>query len=479
MALVVREVVGRMNLQQTASAPDQSPSKVETSAPSPSTPSENDGLFRTAEDAIKAAQVAQKNLVQATLARRRILIEAMRNAALEKAEELGALAVSETGLGRAEDKVQKIILAAQKTPGLEDVEPTAYTGDHGFTLVERAPYGVIGAITPSTNPASTIVNNGIAMIAAGNAVVFNPHPAAKRVSRMTIEILHRAIVREGGPAHTLSMVADPTKATGEILMHHPDVRILVVTGGPVIVGLAMKCEKRVIAAGPGNPPVVVDETADIERAAKDIVDGASFDNGVLCTAEKEVFVVEVVADQLLHAMKEHGAIQITLAQVNELMEKISIKSCSNESIASKEYVGKDVGFVLKAIGVQAPAGTRLAIVEVDKNHPLVHMEQLMPILPVVRVATVEEGIQEAYRAEAGNFHTAVMHSKKIDNLSNMAKTINTTLFVKNAPSYAGLGMMGEGFTSFTLASPTGEGVTSPISFTRQRRCVLKDYFRIV
>ncbi|MHB8065561.1 MAG: aldehyde dehydrogenase family protein, partial [Ruminiclostridium sp.] len=438
-----------------------------------------DGVFNSMEAAIEAAYIGQQELIQLSIEKRKTFISAMRETIIKNADEIAKMAVLETKLGKIADKVNKNILAAKKTPGVEDIEPKAFTGDNGFTLVERAPYGVIGAITPSTNPSETVICNSIGMIAAGNSVVFNCHPGAKNVTKYTIQLLNRAITQAGGPANLLNAVDEPTIETGKILMQHPKIRVLVVTGGPEIVRIAMNSGKKVIGAGPGNPPVVVDETADIKQAAKDIVEGAAFDNNVLCIAEKEVFVVDKVADKLIESMQKNGAYLLSSSQLDKLMPFISAKNSKSELMPNKDFVGRDIGVILSSIGIKVPESIVLAIAEVPKQHPLVAMEQLMPVLPIVRVKDVDEGIQEAYKAENGCFHTAMMHSTNVQNLSKMAKKMNTSIFVKNAPSYAGLGMLGEGYTTFTIASPTGEGLTSPFSFTRQRRCVLKDQFRIV
>lgn len=437
------------------------------------------GVFASMDGAIKAAKAAQQKLSSMCLERRKTIINAMRNAAKDNVDILAKMAVEETGMGRVKDKTHKNLLAATKTPGVEDLTPLAYTGDHGFTLVERAPYGVIGAITPSTNPSETVICNGIGMIAAGNSVVFNPHPSARKVTQHTIRLLNKAIVEAGGPENLLATVSDSTVQTGIILMGHPEIRLLVVTGGPEIVKIAMKSGKKVIAAGPGNPPVVVDETADIEKAAKDIVDGASFDNNLLCIAEKEVFVVDIAAEQLKRAMMRHGAYELNRSQIEKLMDIITMKKEGGVLTVNKKFVGKDAKLILSQINLEVGDEIRLVIAEVEEDHPLVYLEQLMPVLPIVRVRNVDHAINLALKAEQGNGHTAIMHSRNIENLSRMAREINTTIFVKNGPSYAGLGMFGEGFSSFTIASPTGEGITSPVTFTRQRRCVLKDQFRIV
>lgn len=441
--------------------------------------SSQDGVFTDIGQAILSAKTAQSKLSALSVEKRKEMIRAMRKAIFANLRQLAELAVEETGMGRVADKIEKNRLAASKTPGVEDLSPIAYTGDHGFTLVEKAPYGVIGAITPSTNPSETVICNAIGMIAAGNAVVFNPHPAAKRVTQLAIKLLNTAIVSAGGPENLLTTVENSTAQTGMVLMEHPDIRLMVVTGGPEIVRIAMKSGKKVIAAGPGNPPVVVDETADIENAAKSIVDGASFDNNLLCIAEKEVFVVDIAAGQLKKAMLANGAYELNRSQLEKLMTLITIKRDGHELSMNKKFVGKDIQFILKQIEVDVSDSIRLAIVEVEESHPLVNLEQLMPVLPIVRAKDVNEAIRMAVAAEQRCGHTAMMYSKNIDNLSKMAKAVNTTIFVKNGPSYAGLGMLGEGFTTFTIASPTGEGLTSASTFTRQRRCVLKDQFRIV
>lgn len=436
------------------------------------------GVFATVEEAVQAAKLAESKLGTISLTTRKQMIQKMREFSLNHAEELAELAVRETGLGRVQDKVAKNRLAAEKTPGIEDLISHTYSGDDGLTLVEYAPIGLIGSITPTTNPAATIINNSISMIAAGNVVVFNPHPSAKIVSLRTMQLLNQAIIAAGGPANMLTAVADPTLETSQQVMQHPDIRALVVTGGGAVVKAAMSVGKKVIAAGPGNPPVVVDETANLSKAAQDIVFGASFDNNVLCTAEKEVFVVDKVASALKGEMIKHGAIELKGFQLEKLL-KVIMTEHNGKSIPNRDFVGKDATVLLEAAGIKAGADTRLIIAETSFDHPLVMTEMLMPVLPIVRVADVEQAIQLAVQAEKGNRHTAIMHSQNVENLSKMAREIQATIFVKNGPSVAGLGYNGEGFTTLTIAGPTGEGLTSAKTFTRQRRCVLVGGLRIV
>ncbi|MEE9573998.1 MAG: aldehyde dehydrogenase family protein [Candidatus Neomarinimicrobiota bacterium] len=446
-----------------------------------STPSLGLGVFADINGATEAAKKAQLELMELSLKLRNRIIRSIRIKMLEHAEDLAQRAVEETGLGRVEDKIIKNKLVTEKTPGTEVLEPKVRTGDCGLTLMELAPYGVIGAITPVTNPTSTIICNSIGMIAAGNAVVFNVHPSAKNISIYNVELLNQAIIDAGGPPNLVTTVANPTIESAQELMQHPNVNLLVVTGGAGVVKAAMSSVKRAICAGPGNPPVVVDETADIEKAAKKIVQGSSMDNNIICVVEKEVFVVESVADQLIAAFERYNAIVLKSHEIEQL-EKVIFKETNGQrkpGIINPAYIGKNIRDILMKIGKKVEDNVRLAIAPVDVGHPLIWTEQMLPVLPVTRVPNVNQAIELAKEAEHGFRHTAMMYSKNLDNLSRMARVMNCSIFVKNGPSYAGLGHGGEGFTSFTIASPTGEGMTNPRSFTRERRCVLVDHFRIV
>jgi aldehyde dehydrogenase len=436
--------------------------------------SKRPGVFDDLDSATHAATRAQEQWVRLPQDTRERVIEAMRACTREHVEALATMAVAETKLGNVADKVKKNLLCANKTPGMEMLRAQAFTGDHGLMLMERAPFGVIGAITPSTNATETIINNGVAMVAGGNAVVFNVHPSAKGVATFFVAKLNEAMVAAGGPQNLLCALANPTIESAGALMKHPAIRLIVVTGGPAVVKAAMNSGKRAIAAGPGNPPAVVDETAHLARAAKDIVDGASLDNNIVCIVEKEVFAVASIADALKAEMAKHGAFEVPSSAINRL-EKLVV----DDGHPARDWVGKDAVKIAQAAGLSPPAGTRLLFAEVDPTHPFVQAELLMPVIGFSRLKSVEDCIAAAVQAEHGFGHTATMHSTNIDVLSAMAKVINTSIFVKNGPSYAGLGMKGEGYTSFTIASPTGEGLTTPISFTRERRCTLKDSFRII
>lgn len=439
------------------------------------------GIFPDMNAAVAAAATAQRELAELPLDTRKAMIEAMRRVIVWNNRELSTQAVEETGLGNVHDKQIKNLLAAMKTPGVEDVEPMAFTDEHGLTLTERAPWGVLGAITPVTNPIATITCNGIGMIAAGNSVVFNVHPNAKGISCRLIHMFNEAIVSEGGPRNLLCAVGNPTLETAAELMKHRGIAMLVVTGGPGVVAAAMASGKKAICAGPGNPPCVVDETAEIVKAGRDIVNGASFDHNVVCICEKEVLAVASIADRLKSEMQKNGAFELNQGQIDAVTKLVIAVpgGPDREGAPNKAFVGKSPAFIAKAAGFEVPPGTRLLLMEVGREHPLVWTEQLMPVLPLVRMKDADEAIDFAVLVERGCRHSSMIHSHDITRLSRMAKLMNGSLFVKNGPCYAGLGQGGAGFTSFTIASPTGEGITRPRTFTRERRCTLVDSFRII
>ncbi|MGM0380948.1 MAG: aldehyde dehydrogenase family protein [bacterium] len=440
----------------------------------------NLGAFTSASKAIEAAGLAFKEFRgQNNLSLRKKIIAGIRELARDKAREWAEKAVKETGFGRIEDKVAKITLCAEKTPGVDDIQPEVTTGDHGLTLEEFAPWGVIGSITPSTNPAATMVNNSISMIAAGNAVVFNPHPAAKNVCVDAIQEINRVIQNVGAPQDLLAIISEPTLETAQEIFHHDDIPLLSVTGGEAVVEEAMKASKRVIGAGPGNPPVVVDETADICRAGQKIVEGASFDNNIMCTCEKEILAVEEIADDLMYHLCQNGGYQIDEQQTEQVANLVLEDYPGDNPSINNDWVGKNAAVIAENAGFNVPDETRLLIPETGPDHPLARLEQLMPVVPLIRVPNVDQAIDLAVKLEDGCKHSAAMHSQNIENMHRMAVEMNTSIFVKNGSNLNAMGHNGEGWTSMTISTPTGEGITSARTFVRRRRCALVDYFRIV
>jgi acyl-CoA reductase-like NAD-dependent aldehyde dehydrogenase len=432
------------------------------------------GMFDQIDDAVSAANDSYARLKSTPVHVRQRAINNMREWTLRNLEEMARRAVDETGLGRVVDKIEKNRLVASKTPGMEILQPSAQTGDHGLTLDEYASLGVIGGITPCTNATETILNNGISMIAGGNTVVFNVHPSAKRTLAWYTEQLNRVCVDAGAPDNLMTMIREPTIQSAQTLMKHDGVRLLAVTGGGPVVKAALNSGKRAVCAGPGNPPAVVDETADLKAAAKHIIAGASLDNNIVCIVEKEILVVSSVADQFKSEMSDQGAYEVKGAELDRLEKLLIVDGHMN-----RKFVGKNPSVILREIGVRVSDDVRIVFAEVQENHPFVQLEMLSPVLGLVRVPNWEEAVQMAMRVEHGFFHTATMHSMSIDRLDAMARAVNVSIFVKNAPSYAGLGMGGEGYTAWTIAGTTGEGLTNARTWTKQRRCTLAGFFRIV
>jgi len=440
-----------------------------------------DGIYPTVDAAVAAARKAFEVYRAMGLKKRHRIIDSVRSATRAKARELADMAAEETGIGRAEDKLLKNLLVIEKTPGPEDLEPQVWSGDQGLTVTEYAPFGVVGAITPTTNPTATIINNTIAIVSAGNAVVFNPHPNAKNVSVHAVRLINQAIVAAGGPADLVTATPEPTIESAQRLMNHPQVRVLMVTGGPGVVKEAQKTTKRSILAGPGNPPVVVDANADIELAGREIVRGASFDNNVICTDEKVVIVVSSVADLLLKEMVANNSYLLKEYELKKLERVIfsELGEPGKPGRVNPRWIGQNAELILEEIGVHSETDIRLVVADVPKEHSLVWTEQMMPVMPVVRVRTIDEAIDLAIRAEHGCGHTASIYSRDVNAITRMAREIDVSIFVANAANLAGLGDGGEGYTSFSIASPTGEGLTRPRSFSRDRRMTVAGGLRIV
>ncbi len=438
------------------------------------------GVFERLEDAVAAAKASYPKI--GTLAVRETVINVIRRAARANARRMAEMAVAETGMGRIEDKVKKNLLVADRTPGPEFLSPSAISGDTGLTLIENAPWGVIASVTPSTNPAATVINNAISMLSGGNSVVFAPHPAAKRITQESIKLLNRAICDETGIENLVTCVREPSIEQAQKLFTYPGINLLVVTGGEAVVEAARDItNKRLIAAGAGNPPVVVDETADLTRAARSIYDGASFDNNIICCDEKEIIAVEAIADEFKRQLAACGAVEISREQAEAVARKVLLDYPGPNPRPNPKWVGRDAAELAQAGGFSVPDECRLLFVDAgtEMDYVFARIEQMMPLLPVLRARDFGQALDWAMWLERGLSHTAGLHSRDIDHMDAMASRVNTSLFVKNGPHLAGLGAGGEGWTSMTISTPTGEGVTNPRTFVRLRRCTLVGSFRIV
>jgi aldehyde dehydrogenase len=482
---IVAEVVGRLGAGTATiarpSAPSAAPA-IRTSATRQPGLRGRFGVFETADEACAAAHEAYRQLVDKGVEARRKIVDIVKRMAEANAEPWGRLELDETKIGRLDHKIEKLQII-KLVPGVEWLAPYALSGDHGIMHEEYTPFGVVGAVTPSTHSVPTLSGNIVNIVAAGNAVVFNAHPAAARCAATAVRAYNEAIHRETGIENIVCIIDNPTLESFDALCRHELVKLLLVTGGPGVVKAAMKVGKRAICAGPGNPPVLVDDTPCMTRAARKIIQGAAYDNNLLCIGEKQVFALDSIANALMSEMEKNGAVRLNQNQLDALTKAaFSFKpgeggGCPHASV-KKDLIGKDAPVLARAAGVNVPSGTQLLFAETDANHPFVMEEQMMPFLPIVRVGSVEEGIQRAFDSELGYKHTSMIHSHDVEHMTAMARALDTTLFIKNGPCMAGLGLGGEGYLSYSIATPTGEGVTNPKTFCRVRRCVMVDNLRI-
>ena len=475
IAAIVRQVIAEL------AAPGGAAPAVPPPVAGPSL-SGRHGIFAGVDEAVRAATEAFAQLERLGVEGRRKAIAHVRRIAIEDADELGRMEFAETKIGRLDHKIEKLQVLGEKVPGVEFMQSQVFSGDHGLAVIEYAPFGVIGAITPVTHSLPTIACNAINMIAAGNTLVVNPHPSGRKVAAEGVRRFNAAIHRDLGIDNLIALVAEPSLESAGELFNHRGVKLICVTGGPAVAKAALQSSKRAIVAGPGNPPVVVDETADLDRAARSIIQGAAYDNNLLCIGEKQVFVVGSVFDAMLAAMERAGALRLDGRQVDALTKRAIVmagEGAHRHPVPCKDLLGKDASILAQAAGATPRDGLELVFGETDADNPFVPTEQMMPFLPFVRCRDVDEAIARAHESEHGFRHTAIVHSTNVRTMTRMGRLLDTTLFVKNGPSVAGLGLGGEGYLSFSIATPTGEGVTTPLTFTRQRRCTLVDDLRIL
>jgi aldehyde dehydrogenase len=437
------------------------------------------GVFADAESAVVAAREAQNEFEARGLEDRRKAVACIRKICSERAEELGREELEETKIGRLAHKIEKLQVIADRIPGVEFLRTDAFSGENGVSLQEYAPFGLIGVITPVTHSLPTLACNAINMLAAGNAIVCNPHPSGARIACKGVHLFNQAIYDAIGIDNLLTIIEKPTLESAQAIFDHRDVRMLCVTGGPAVGRAALRSPKRAIVAGPGNPPVVVDETADLDNAARSIVVGGGYDNNLLCIGEKEVFAVAAIFDELCEAMTRCKAVRLDAGQIAALTKAAFIKDDKGHELVNKDLIGQDAAVLAERAGVKVPADTELLFGETDESHPFVDHEQMMPFVPFVRVPDVDTAITLAKKYEHGFKHTSIIHSRNVETITRMGREMDTTLFVQNGPSTAGLGSGGEGYLSFSIATPTGEGVTTPLTFTRQRRSTTVRALRVL
>lgn len=442
----------------------------------PATPSQiKSGVFSSINDAIIFSKGAYMQYAKLTLNERQEIIDNVKKELYPLLPEIAKMIVKETCMGNVEDKIKKMELALTKTPGVDDLITEVKTGDYGMTLYELSAYGVICAIGPCTSPVATLINNTISMLAAGNSVIYIPHPRAIDVTQFVTEKISIAIRNVCGIENLVVTMGESSMSITNEIITHPDISMVVSTGGADVLRRVMTCGKKVIGAGPANPVTIVDETADVSKAAVDIVKGASFDNNIMCVSEKSIVAVSSIVDNLINEMKKNGAYYIDNL---EDISKLTSTTTTLDSYPNKALEGKSACAILEAAGITHPKDIKLIVVESNKEHPFAILEMKMPLIPIIRVNDFEEAMETALEIEQDYQHTATIHSQNIQRLNFAAKVMQTSVFIKNGSSLAGIGFCGAGDASFTISTTTGEGTTTARHFARRRRCTLTDGFSI-
>lgn len=427
------------------------------------------GVFDNMNDAIEAAYEAFQSFGGRSMECRKKITDAVRQMALDHKEELAVMTVEETKMGRVEHKIAKYINAAKHSPGIEYLQPKAWSGKNGLALDVYAPFGVIGNISPSTHPGPTIINNIIIQLCAGNTIVFSPHPSAKKVSAKVIQLANQYMEEAGAPKNVVTCIAEPTIEAMKTMFGHEKIALLSITGGPAVVEMAMEYPKKIVAAGPGNPPVLIDETADLKLAAEEITRSASFDNNILCIAEKEIFVVESVYELFMKEMVKAGNVRLTPEQMDRLGQ-IALELSGKHWVIKRDYIGRNANVLAKAIHMEISENVPLLFGETKRDHPWVVAEQMTSCIPVVRVRDFEDGLQACVEAEHHFKHTASIFTNDMRRATKYTQVLDCDVHTINGGTLRGNGGdLGEGYFSHTIATPTGEGICTPLNFVRKRR----------
>jgi acyl-CoA reductase-like NAD-dependent aldehyde dehydrogenase len=379
------------------------------------------------------------------------IVEAVTRAAEEHAEKYAEWAVRETGFGVVADKVVKNRLCSRGI--LEAYRDHDYVtpridADRKIVEVPR-PAGVVFALTPSTNPVSTVYFKVILSLLTRNAVVVSPHPAAKECCSDAARVLGEAAVAAGAPDGVVQWVDEPSVPLIDALMTDPRTDVILATGGVAVVRAAYSSGNPAIGVGPGNVPVLVDATADLPRAARKLVDSKAFDNSVLCTNESVLVVEDAVADRLLREMAKHGAHLLDDAERDRVRDAVFPGGRFDTSM-----VGRDAATIAERAGVRVPPKTRVLLAPFDlavKEEPLAH-EKLCPVLGVTRVPTARRGIRtaEALLRIGGAGHSAVIHSNDPRTVMEYAAAVDVLRVTVNEGGSTG----SAGFTTNLAPSMT-------------------------
>src|SRR6186997_1519752 len=378
-------------------------------------PQSDRDLASIAEARALARRAKQAWLELAEFSQERIdaIVDAMAAAATPQAETFARLAVDETGYGVVADKVQKNLFSSQKV--YQFIRPMKTVGVvaryEDRRVIEIAePFGVVAAVVPSTNPTSTAIYKILISVKARCSVVLSPHPAAVKCITRVAEVMNEAAIRAGAPAGSINWMTTVSLEGTQELMKHRDVAVILATGGMGLVRAAYSAGKPAYGVGPGNAPCFIERSADLAKAASDIITGKSFDNGVLCSSPNSVVVESAVADEVKREFIRQGAHFLSPADATRLAAVL----VTPQRLPNPKLVGKSAKHIAKEVGITVPDNTRVLIAEltgVGRDYPL-SIEKLCPVLSYYVVQDWREGCERCKQIlrYGGMGHTMSIHS---------------------------------------------------------------------
>ncbi|MGG3836680.1 bifunctional acetaldehyde-CoA/alcohol dehydrogenase [Paenibacillus thiaminolyticus] len=386
----------------------------------------------------KKAQAAFMDMTQEQID---TIVQQMALAGLDKHMHLAKMAVEETGRGVYEDKITKNIFATEyifnsikyeKTVGVIEDNP------NGAYMKIAEPVGIVMGITPVTNPTSTTMFKALISIKTRNPIIFGFHPSAQKCSAEAARILHDAAVKYGAPEHCIQWIEYPSMDATNALMNHPDVALILATGGAGMVRAAYSCGKPALGVGPGNVPCFIDKTAELEQAVTDLILSKTFDNGMICASEQAVIIEEPVFAEVKKLMQAKGCRFLTKEETGKLQGMaMKAESCA----VNPAIVGQSAKQIAEMAGISVPDDTKILVAELDGVGPKFPLsaEKLSPVLACYKVKNAQEGIDRAAEIVAfgGMGHSSVIHSHDDDVIRRFADRLQTGRILVNSPSTHG------------------------------------------
>ncbi|MFB5268404.1 bifunctional acetaldehyde-CoA/alcohol dehydrogenase [Paenibacillus enshidis] len=390
---------------------------------------------------IDKANAAQKAFMDMTQEQIDEIVQAMALAGLDKHMYLAKKAVEETGRGVYEDKITKNIFATEyiyhnikynKTVGIIE--------DNDFDSFQKIaePVGIIMGITPVTNPTSTTMFKALISIKTRNPIIFGFHPSAQECSKEAARILLEAAVKHGAPENCIQWIEAPTMDKTNALMNHPDVALILATGGSGMVKAAYSCGKPALGVGPGNVPCFIEKSADIKQAVTDLILSKSFDNGMICASEQAVIIEEAIYDQVKKLMTANGCYFVNKEEAAKLTSgAMNVEKCA----VNPAIVGQSAMKIAEICGITVPEGTKIIVAELEgvgPKYPL-SAEKLSPVLACYKVKNAEQGIERAAQVVefGGMGHSSAIHSHNEEVIQKFANRLQTGRIIVNSPSTHG------------------------------------------